>query len=292
MTTTGLSSLLLCLTTLVASTLHADVTNTAASTQRAAQDCAKNVVLTGYWPPTNEMLRPWSTDLQKNPQGWTGRNWGNYGFDVYAFFPEFPPDGDPMNDPFGTDGWIGSPDSVLRVDYQHSSVDFWQIVDRLRPHVLVTTSRGGALGWEIEAVEGGHDNATDDPANDWLADGHGEFTLPERDSIAPRSWAAISEYRRGRTLASQLPMQRILAATQALQLTEVGIDPDGTSGRYLSGFMGLHGLYYNSLNAHVVAAGHIHVGIDVPVENAQALLEASLHSILQPLNPLSLDCPR
>ncbi len=32
--------------------------------------CAKNVVLMGYWPPSNEMLRPWSADPKQNPDGW------------------------------------------------------------------------------------------------------------------------------------------------------------------------------------------------------------------------------
>ena len=60
--------------------------------------CTKNVVLMGYWPPTNEMLRPWSTNATQNPDGWIGKNWGDHGYDVHAFFPEFPPDGDPNNE--------------------------------------------------------------------------------------------------------------------------------------------------------------------------------------------------
>ena len=66
--------------------------------------CTKNVVLMGYWPPTNEMLRPWSTDPAQNPGGWIGEDWEGYGYDVYSFFPEFPPDGDPTNDSIGDDG--------------------------------------------------------------------------------------------------------------------------------------------------------------------------------------------
>ena len=58
--------------------------------------CAKNVVLMGYWPPTNEMLRPWSTDPTQNPDGWIGADFGGYGYDVYSFFPEFPPDGEDL----------------------------------------------------------------------------------------------------------------------------------------------------------------------------------------------------
>ncbi|MCH9687888.1 MAG: hypothetical protein K0V04_41040 [Deltaproteobacteria bacterium] len=85
--------------------------------------CTEKVVLMGYWPPTNEMLRSWSRDSD-NPDQWRGNNWEGRGYDVYAFFPEFPPDGDPNNDPHGSAGRIGSAESYLRVDYQDTSADF------------------------------------------------------------------------------------------------------------------------------------------------------------------------
>lgn len=50
-----------------------------------------NLLLTGYWPPTNEMLRRFSPNPAQNPRGWVGRDWEGHGFDVYAHFPEFPP---------------------------------------------------------------------------------------------------------------------------------------------------------------------------------------------------------
>jgi hypothetical protein len=55
----------------------------------------------------------------------------------------------------------------------------------------------------------------------------------------------------------------------------------GTSGNFLSGFLGLHGLYYNLQTPHNVAAGHIHVGFGLPVADASALIEATLHAVLQ-----------
>src|SRR6188474_964335 len=33
------------------------------------------ILLTGYWPPTNEMIRHFSTDPVQNPGGWMGSNW-------------------------------------------------------------------------------------------------------------------------------------------------------------------------------------------------------------------------
>jgi len=256
-----------------------------------AATCVRKVVLMGYWPPTNEMLRSWSTDPVQNPEGWIGANWGGYGFDVYAYFPEFPPDGNPANDTIGSAGSVGSTTSDLQVDYQDTSADFWRIVDEQQPSILITTSRGGAIGWEVEAVEGGHDGGTDDPAADWKSDGYGEWTLPTQDSVDPRTWAAISEYRRGVRLASQLPMEAIVEAAGDLGLVSVEIDATGTSGNYLSGFLGLHGLYYNHITASNVAAGHIHVGIDVPTATARRLLEATLGAVLSSFEANTLPCP-
>jgi hypothetical protein len=253
--------------------------------------CTKNVVLMGYWPPTNEMLRPWSTDPTQNPDGWIGKNWGGHGYDVHAFFPEFPPDGDPNNDAIGDDGAVGSPDFDLRVDYQATSADFWRIVDMLQPVILVTTSRGGQIGWEVEAIEGGHGmNNNPDPAQDWASDKHGADLLPTEATIEARSWSAISTFRQGNTLPSQLPIDAIVAATSALGVTNVAVD-QGTSGNFLSGFLGLHGLYYNSVTPHNVAAGHIHVGNGMPVADASALIEATLQAVLEQHPSDSVECP-
>ncbi len=244
--------------------------------------CQRNVVLMGYWPPTNEMLRPWSTNREQNPGGWVGENWGGYGFDVYAFFPEFPPDGDPTNDNIGDDGAVGSPAFPLRVDYQATSADFWQIVGELEPVILLTTSRGGGIGWEVEAIEGGHGSGNaNGPAFDWSSDQHGADTQPTQATIEPDSWDAISMYRQGVTLPTQLPVDAIVAAAEALMLTDVQVDQDGTSGNFLSGFLGLHGLYYNVRSPHNVAAGHIHVGFGLPNADASALITATLDAVLQ-----------
>jgi hypothetical protein len=251
--------------------------------------CPKHVVVTGYWPPTNEMLRPWSTDPAQNPEGWQGRDWRGLGFDVYAYFPEFPPDGVPFNDPRGSAGFIGSEDSDFRVDYQDTSADFWRIMDDRRPLILITTSRGGDIGWEVEAFEGGHGAGDGDPAQDWVSDDHPPETLPIRDTIDPRSWDAISRYRAGERLPSLLPTADIADAARALGLTTVAVD-DETSGNYLSGFMGLHGLYYALQHEETVAAGHVHVGRQVPAADARRLMEATLETVLGRYDPDALGC--
>lgn len=255
------------------------------------ESCPRHVVVTGYWPPTNEMLRPWSIDADQNPDGWTGADWRGLGFDVYAYFPEFPPDGVPFNDPRGSAGFIGSADSDFRVDYQDTSADFWRIMADRRPLILITTSRGGDIGWEVEAFEGGHGSGDGDPADDWISDDHPPETLPVRGSIDARSWDAISRFRAGERLASRLPTAAIAAAARDLDLTSVAVD-DQTSGNYLSGFMGLHGLYYALTHAEAVAAGHIHVGRDVPADDARRLMEATLATVLGRYDPDTLGCSR
>ena len=132
----NLLSLFLCL---IAADLHAQ--------PATGSSCVRNVVVTGYWPPTNEMLRQFSTNPDQNPDGWQGENWNGHGFNVYAYFPEFPPDGDPFPDPFGSEGFIGDEDSDFRVDYQDTSEDFWRIMDQQRPVILITTS-WGSNWWE------------------------------------------------------------------------------------------------------------------------------------------------
>lgn len=245
----------------------------------------------GYWPPTNEMLRPWSTNGEQNPGRWEGENWRGLGYDVYSFFPEFPPDGNPSNDPIGSEGAVGSPESDLRVDYQDTSKDFWAIVDEYAPVVLITTSRGGRIGWEIEAIEGGHGRGGPNPARDWSSDAHGAVMLPTEETVDPRTWTAISTYRDGVTLPSLLPLNAIERATSKLGLTSVEIDL-GTSGNFLSGFVAIHGVYYGATNPHNVAAGHVHVANGLPTETARTLIEATLQVVLDEHPADTVACPR
>lgn len=244
---------------------------------------AGSIVLVGYWPPTNEMLRPFSDNPDQNPEGWVGQNWNGLGHDVYAFFPEFLPDGDPFDDTFGSPGFIGSPGSDFRVDYQDTSTDFWAVMDLLDPVGVITFSWGDDDNrWEIERVEGGHGGGGE-VHHDWIDDGNGE-DYPTQDSIDARSWDAISTYRDGNRLQSQLPIDNIFAATSALGLGRVFIDETGTSGNYLSGFLALHGLYYNLHNNSNLAAGHIHVGSGLSVDDARSLAEVTLNETLLHIN--------
>lgn len=254
--------------------------------------CEKRIVLTGYWPPSNEMLRPYSTSAAQNPDGWQGADWEGLGYDVYAYFPEFPPDGDPTNDSYGSAGSVGSGD--LTVDYQDSSADFWRIMDDLQPQIVITTSRGNGIGWEIEALEGGHGTAFNapNPALDWSSDRHGAETRPTEASVDARSWAGINTCRDGYTIPSKLPLSAIERAAVQLDLVSVAIDEVGTSGNYLSGFMALHGLMYQAEHAsYVSAAGHIHVGGAVTVSEARELIDATLRAVIEAHPAEAAACP-
>jgi len=250
-----------------------------------AQSCRPTALLTGYWPPSNEMLRSWHESAD-----WQGANWRNHGYNVYAHFPEFPPDGDPTNDQIGDPGSVGI--GELSVDYQITSRDFWSLVEKYHPEVLITTSRGGDIDWELEGIEGGHGkHGQPNPAKDWIRDRNGKFELPEKGSINERSWKAISTYRLGASLKTTLPINLLASKLGKLDLLDVQIDRTGTSGNYLSGFMGLHGLYYNRIEPHNLTAGHIHVGRNVSVDEATTMMEATLEIVLSRF-PASMACQR
>ena len=90
------------------------------------------VMLTGYWPPTNEMIYRFSNDPVLNPDGWIGENWENRGYDVYAFFPAF--------DVYTRE---------FEVDYQATWNDFWLRVEEYHPNIIISFGAGEGP-WEIE----------------------------------------------------------------------------------------------------------------------------------------------
>ena len=106
-----------------------------------------------------------------------------------------------------------------------------------------------------------------------------------------------SQHWYGNRLQSQLPVDDIVSATSALGLANVFIDETETSGNYLSGFLGLHGLYYNSLHNDPndpfwnIAAGHIHVGSGLSVADARLLSEVTLNQTLLHINSVAVSEP-
>ncbi|MDF1838224.1 MAG: hypothetical protein P1V35_10170, partial [Planctomycetota bacterium] len=147
-----------------------------------------NILLTGYWPPSNEALRRFSPDPIQNPLGWIGANWEGRGYDVYAYFPEFNP---------ANCNQCGQGMGDLEVDYQDTSADFWAIANGLEPVAIITFSRGFInLSWEVEMNQ---INRTS-----WFQD----FTAPRTPTPSPPDAGVPA----GHIRHSSLPVERIVEA--------------------------------------------------------------------------------
>lgn len=227
-----------------------------------AQAYTNNIMITGYWPPTNEMVRPFSDNPVQNPDGWIGENWENRGYDIYSFFPEFV---NFPNDP------VGSGD--FTVDYQDTSADFWRITSLVNPVAIITFSRTDqrANYWELEMIN-----------RNW-ASWVNDYVDPRQPTPSPPDSSIPANTNR----PSTLPVQEIRSAVAAANLgLSVRIDNMQGGGRFLSEFIAYHGAWYQSLHAdpndpfYSVAAGHIHVGggIDVPV--ARQALDITLRELI------------
>lgn len=209
----------------------------------------KTVLLTGYWPPTNEMLRPFSADAEMNPDGWQGKNWQGSGYDVYAYFPEFP--GGTKVNPKG--------DGDFEVDYQDTLADFQRLTHQLKPEVIISFGRGPGP-WQIEV------NAP--WQQEWVND-YSDPTQPE-------------PINRNKALKTTLPAERIQqAVTAAVPDLKVWIDHEGDPGRFLCAYLAYTGMQYQLENDHCLASGFIHVGKEVDVPTARKACEATLQAVLE-----------
>jgi len=222
------------------------------------------VLMTGYWPPTNEMLRQWSTDPGQNPDGWSGENWEGRGYDIYSFFPEF--------EPADCDFFCGRGMGDLEVDYQDTTVDFQQIATETAPIAVVTFSRGfNDMSWEVELNQF---NRTF-----WFSD----YLAPFQPTPTPPDSGVPADFLR----LSGLPLQEIVDAVDGADL---GLDPyictTGDGGGFLSEFIAYHGVWYHALHSSsddpnwTVAGGHVHVGQQIDWATAEAAAEVTLRTVI------------
>ncbi len=230
----------------------------------AQDNFTRNILLTGYWPQTNNMLRAFSPNPDQNPDGWIGQNWNNTGYNIYAFFPEFPGQ-------TGPDWGQGVGD--FEIDYQDTSADWARILPEINPLAIMTFSRGGAgSNWEIEGQLQMHEPRR------WINDYDGvrrpTEDMPIFQTLVPDEW-----------YQSSLPTEAIENAVDAAGIgVDAYIDTTG-GGRFLSEFIGLHGLMHKINNEspdaefRTFAAGHIHVGIDTPLEAAEMATQISLEQL-------------
>jgi len=222
------------------------------------------ILLTGYWPPSNEAVRRFSPNLAQNPQGWIGSNWEGRGYDVYAYFPEFSP-------PTCTSCGTGVGD--LTVDYQDTSADFWPIANGLQPIAVMTFSRSSStLNWEVEMNQFNRSS--------WVND----YVAPLQPTPAPPDASVPA----GTLRPSTLPVQEIV---DDINDSNAGlnafIDIAGNAGGFLSEFAAYHGVWYQAIHnnpmdpAWCVAGGHIHVGRNIPWSDARRAAEISLRTLIR-----------
>lgn len=270
----------------------------AVSTLTMAQpNFTNNILITGYWPPTNNMLRPFSTNTASNPSGWQGGNWQNSGYDVYSFFPEFPGQTGP--------NW-GRGSGDFEVDYQDTYADWNRIIAEVRPVAIVTFSRANTtIGWELEPAAQrfrlpGESNPPGRSVPIYTvdyADNNGATAPDERYPFIPEIQAIAP----GTIFNSTLPMQAIVNAVAA-QVSPSVVDPFiapynpatpntyDFGGGFLSGFMSMLGTRYQSLNSgpeaawRTFAAGHIHVGTNMSLPAATLATEITLQTLITHLD--------
>jgi len=221
-------------------------------------------MLTGYWPPSNEMLRKFSTDPNQNPGGWQGENWEGRGYNIYAYFPEFP--GGAGSNPKG--------DGDFEVDYQDVASDFERITSDIHPVAILGYGKGQGP-WEIEY------NARN------LSVWNSDYLEPTNPTPAPPDGSIPIGGIRNCTLPAQ-------AIAEAINSSGAGVnawvDWDGNPGAFLCEYMTYRNTWYQSLHSdpcdqyRCLAAGFTHVSGSLSVSTATTLCDIALRSVIDYLD--------
>jgi len=229
-----------------------------------ADDDLPIIMLTGYWPPTNEMIRRFSADPDHNPDGWVGDNWEGRGYNVYAYFPEFP-------------GGLGQGEGNFKVDYQDTSADWWYYVGELEPIAIICFGRAfNNHKWELEG------GARNQQMNNWIDD----YTAP----FKPNFGLPIVEEPPDFDRFSTLPIQETMDALTAAGILVEPITSTLDSSAFLCNFIGYHACWYHDLHADPmdpawnISAGHIHVGYAMSLDTAIWATEITLRSLTDHLD--------
>jgi hypothetical protein len=250
-----------------------------------------NILLTGYWPPTNEMLRQFSPNPSQNGGTYNGANWEGRGFNIVSYFPEFTTG--PGGFPWGT--------GDFEVDYQDTSADWTRITNDVKPVAIITFSRGASgREWQMEPAYQRFRNPGEvNPPGRTIP----QYSSDQRDVLYPTNVQMTAEPV-GRIRDSSLPMQQIVNNVEAVYPNNADLNPHIANynpanpdafdfgGSYLSGFIGYHGAwYYDEHSApatpfRTFAAGHIHVGTTVPVAIGEDATEITLRTLIDYIKPL------
>lgn len=255
----------------------------------------RNILITGYWPPTNEMLRSWSRNASQNPSGWQGGNWEGRGYDIHSYFPEFP----------GGTGINPKGNGDFEVDYQDTATDWARIVEEVRPVAIITFSRANTtVGWELEpAAQRFRLPGETQNIGRTVPTYTGDYQGNRYPSDVP-----IAAEPLGRVRESTLPVQDIVSAVRAeipagqIDPFIANYDPDNLAngydfgGGFLSGYISYLGLWYQNEHSapdsvfRTVAAGHIHVGRFMATPIAEQATAITLRTLIDTVNS-RIPCP-
>ncbi len=222
-------------------------------------DYTRNILLTGYWPPTNEMIRSFSTNVTQNPGGWIGGDWEHRGYDIFSYFPEFP-------------NGLNQGEGDFMVDYQATSADFWRVTAELKPIAIIGFGRAADNRyWQLEG------GARTWASTQWLAD----YVDPKRpDPNLPEYYETP-----GRIRYTSLPRNDIAAAVNASGANVTVRQTSYDGSRFLCNFIGYDDNWYHDLHADPndaawnIASGFIHVGGLVTVNDGRIATEATLRAL-------------
>lgn len=240
----------------------------------------KNILLIGYWPPTNIMLKQFSRSPRQNEGDYRGLNWEGLGYNIFAFFPDFE-DGDVFTyDRSGPTYPVGT--GNFKVDYQDTLRDFNWCVQYYKPCAIISFSRMG--DWEEIVLEPGH-MVCEEWAPDMNPPSQPNKSLPYRLNY----FTGLGEA--GSWLSQSLPRDKIVeVATANDDLEGLRIRASRTTetiGDFLSNYIGALGAKYRADHGYVNrgyqcrASGHVHVGGGTPVEKVKLFSEIALRETIK-----------
>jgi len=214
-----------------------------------------NIMLTGFWNPTGQMIAHFSTDPYLNPDGWKGENWEDRGYDIYSFFPT-----------------PGTYNGTFEVDYQNTWEDFWEITAEIKPIAIISFGAGQGP-WEIEYNARNLDKWIDDDKP------------PYQPTPCPPDDTVPAGYIRHSTL----PVQKIEDAVNEQTSVDAWVDWNGNPGAYLCEYMAYLGMWYQSIHKNdsidpCKASGFIHVKNTLTVEVCMVATNVTIRETIEYLN--------
>lgn len=221
-----------------------------------------NIMLTGFWNPTGQMMQHYSTNKWLNPGGWLGGNWNGTGYDVHAFFPT-----------------PGTYNGTFEVDYQKTRSDFENITNTLKPIAIISFGWGTGP-WEIEY------NARN--LGTWVPD----TVPPTQPTPNPPDGTVTVNYVRHSTL----PVDEIADAVNSSTKIKAWVDYPGDPGMYLCEFIAYLGMWYREEHGYpddpdyCAAAGFIHVAGGLDLAECMKALNVTLQTVIDSIKTKITEC--